>query len=81
MKMTWGFTQKEATLEDLLAQVGPGWASLLTQLVKDLENLGWNGMIMQVKEKFGGLRFYTGTSSDEMDERILKAESTSKLLL
>jgi len=38
--------------------VGPGWQKHLDDLTLKLEALGWNGMLDQVKEKFGTLRFY-----------------------
>lgn len=53
----WGWTGKEATLEDAQSRVGEGWADLVEKC--------WNILIaqeepqlIQVKEKFGGLRFY-----------------------
>jgi hypothetical protein len=38
--------------------VGPGWVPILDRLAGDLMKLGWTGGLQQVKEKFGGLRFY-----------------------
>jgi hypothetical protein len=75
--MIWRFTSKPVTLEDIKAQVGPGWGPLLEELVNDLLALGWDGTVWQVKEKFGGLRFYIGSASDEVWERIVKAEKKS----
>jgi hypothetical protein len=77
MKMIWGFTGREATEEDVLACVGPGWSQLLKDLMADLESLGWDGTIMQVKEKFGGLRFYIGSATDVVWKRIKEAEAKS----
>lgn len=74
MKLTdWRGEELQAG-EDVYAQVGPGWHGILAVLLADLEKLGWNGEIHQVKEKFGGLRFYIGGGSDEIYERIGKAE-------
>ena len=42
------------TLEDALAAVGPGWATLVTAAHRRLTLAG--ARIAQVKEKFGGLR-------------------------
>src|SRR5438128_1758264 len=39
-----------------LHDIAPGWHQLVIPLLKELEELG--GSIVQVKEKFGGLRFY-----------------------
>jgi hypothetical protein len=52
---------------------GPGW----NQLIEDLIALGWDQHVIQVKEKFGGLRFYIDSGSDEMYNRISKAENDS----
>lgn len=66
------------TLQDIQKMVDPGWSDILSRLVQDLESLGWNGHIAQVKEKFGGLRFYTGdVISKEINDRIYEAESES----
>lgn len=77
MKLIWGFTGRAATPEQIYTCVGPGWHSLLERLLKDLESLGWDGTVMQVKEKFGGLRFYIGDASDAVRERIAQAEHES----
>lgn len=65
------------TLEDIQGMVGKGWSPLIEALVGDLENLGWDGAIAQVKEKFGGLRFYTGSLTKEMSSVISAAEAAS----
>ena len=75
--MTWGWTRNSATTADLQACVGPGWAGLVAQLVKDLKVLGWDGCVFQVKQKFGGLRFYTGNLTAEMQDLVDKAEEES----
>jgi hypothetical protein len=38
--------------------VGEGWTPLLEDLMVKLFRLGWGGGLDQVKEKYGGLRFY-----------------------
>lgn len=75
--MNWGYSGRPATKEDIFACVGPGWKSLLDNLVDELLVLGWDGTIMQVKEKFGGLRFYIGAGSDEVHDVVRKAEAAS----
>ena len=77
MKMKWGFTGRSASLRDLTRCVGPGWTRLIKDLVKDITAMGWDGEIFQVKEKFGGLRAYIGSASDEIRERIDQAERLS----
>jgi hypothetical protein len=67
---TWGETGEPATAEEIAGKVGPGWHSIIGRLVDDLVQLGWNGVVDQVKEKFGGLRFYVEQTSDGIQERI-----------
>jgi len=54
-----------------------GWYPLLKDLIVDLIELGWDKQICQIKEKFGGLRFYIYEGSDEIHARISKAENQS----
>ena len=58
-------------------QVGKGWYPLIQKLIEDLIELGWNKQVYQVKEKFGGLRFYINTGTEEIHQRIRKAEDES----
>ncbi len=76
-KMTWGWTSKPATLLEVRSCVGPGWGAIIESLVTDLFALGWDGQVLQVKEKFGGLRFYIDLGTQEIHERIHKAEDES----
>ncbi len=74
---TWPYGHEddlERGIDRIKSQVGPGWSDLLKRLVIDLIALGWDGEIHQVKEKFGGLRFYTGGLTEEMDARVRQAE-------
>ena len=71
--------------------VGDGWQSLLEELCVGLEEhlktlphqmlLNDDGtrmrIVAQVKEKYGGLRFYTSITDDVMDRLIEKAERKS----
>ena len=41
---------KEISLDKILLHVRPGWHPLITTLVEDLEKLGWDGQVCQVKE-------------------------------
>lgn len=59
------------------ADCGDGWVPLLDSLIVDLKALGWDGELHQVKEKFGGLRFYIGAGSKEVHDRITKAKNDS----
>jgi hypothetical protein len=57
--------------------IGNGWLGIVKSLIEDLIQLGWDKQICQVKEKFGGLRFYINSGSDEIHKRIAEAESKS----
>ena len=72
-----GFRGREATLAELQQEVGTGWSGIIADLVLKLFALGWNGVILQCKEKFGGMRFYTGETTDEMETLIRAAEAES----
>jgi hypothetical protein len=54
-----------------------GWYPLIQKLIEDLIQLGWDKQITQVKEKFGGLRFYINSGSTEIYDRISEAERAS----
>lgn len=58
-------------------EVGSGWGGVIERLIADLQDLGWNGEIHQVKEKFGALRFYVGPANDAIYARIVRAENES----
>jgi len=59
------------------AWFGPGWTHIVEKLIEDLIAAGWDKQLEQVKEKYGTLRFYVGSASDEMYELIRKAEGAS----
>ena|SRR5574343_828261 len=58
--------------------VGQGWHSLVKPLIDYC--LAHNIPIHQIKEKFGGLRFYTGAAPDELLDMISEAEKKSYTL-
>lgn len=61
-----------------LDDVGPGWGSILKRLDAVLAAIDPNLEVFQVKEKFGGLRVYVGTSEYEaVESAISLAESLS----
>lgn len=55
---------------------GPGWKTLIDPLIEQCKEEGVE--IHQVKEKFGGLRFYVGhNASDRLNHMIANAEDKS----
>jgi hypothetical protein len=56
--------------------IGPGWHTLAVQTITEIEKNG--GWIVQVKEKFGGLRIYCqGGDMDAIDTIVRQAEDTA----
>lgn len=58
-------------------EIREGWVPLVEELIKDLKELGWDGTIHQIKEKWGGLRFYIGYGTEDIWNRIEMAERKS----
>jgi hypothetical protein len=71
------YTDREPIINCGFFEIGDGWFPLIKELIEDLISLGWDKQTCQVKEKFGGLRFYINTGSDEIFDRISKAEEDS----
>jgi hypothetical protein len=61
--------------------VGKGWYPLLADLVREIRELdearGAASLLVQVKEKFGGLRFYLEDTSAEILQAVFRAERLS----
>jgi hypothetical protein len=57
--------------------VGNGWESLIRELSQKILELDPDCVAVQVKEKFGGLRFYTGPTTNEVFDLIQKYEGKS----
>ena len=58
-------------------ECGKGWKPLVDKLIADLRAVGWNGDIHQIKEKFGGLRFYIGEGNEKIWDLIDRASKES----
>lgn len=69
----------ECSINEVLDKgyVGVGWNSILSGLINELIENGWNGTIIQIKEKFGGLRFYVETANEKLYSIIWKYEDLS----
>jgi hypothetical protein len=57
---------------------GDGWFELIYELSQKITELDPNCEAMQVKEKFGTLRFYTGATTNEVFELIEEYENKSE---
>lgn len=68
---------KGYTRELALSSVGPGWAPLIHRIFDTLQNIKGTVKIVQVKEKFAGLRVYTDYMNDELEAVIRQAERES----
>lgn len=71
------FTDRPPITNCGLFECGNGWFPLIKELIEELIALGWDKKICQVKEKFGGLRFYINSGSNEIHDRISQAEKDS----
>lgn len=58
-------------------ETGNGWFDLIYDLSKKLTELNIGIEAVQVKEKFGGLRFYTNFYSEQSNKLIEEAENKS----
>lgn len=73
-----GWRSEKSLIKDCgFFEVDNGWLKLIKELIEDLIKLGWDKQVTQVKEKFGGLRFYINEGSDEIFNRITEAENKS----
>lgn len=61
-----------------LASVGRGWSDLINEIFDFIEQKKISNVrIIQVKEKYGGLRVYTDFINDALDKKIRDAEHRS----
>lgn len=54
-----------------------GWYKLIDKLCSSIEKISDKVEVIQVKEKFGGLRFYVINSDKKVEKLIKKAEQDS----
>jgi hypothetical protein len=74
-----GYTGNKLLNSDFF-EVGGGWNQLIKDLISDLIKMGWNKEVVQVKEKYGTLRFYITEGTDDIHRRIAKAEIESSTI-
>lgn len=60
-----------------ICECNEGWLQMIHDLIEEAIKAGWNKEICQIKEKFGGLRFYINSASDEVHDIISKYEKLS----
>ena len=64
-------------------ECGQGWECLYSPLISYIQNYNEGKptdeqiQIVQIKEKFGGLRFYVNNATEELNDMINKAEDES----
>ena len=71
------FTDRPKIVDAYFFECDSGWYSLIKKLIEKLIEIGWDKQVTQVKEKFGGLRFYTNSLPDGGQELIRDAENKS----
>ena len=59
--------------------VGDGWLPIVEEALDKMIAAGWDKQLDQVKQKFCGLRIYTGIASDEVRKIIAKAEAKANI--
>jgi len=60
-----------------ICSCGEGWLQMISDLIEELIAAGWDKQIKQIKEKFGGLRFYITNGTEEIYLIIKKYEHLS----
>lgn len=60
-----------------LCECGEGWLELIKNCIDECISAGWDKQICQIKEKWGGLRFYINLGTDEIFDIISKYENLS----
>jgi hypothetical protein len=67
----------EPSTERYSVGVGNGWLGIIQRLFETLIKLGWNREVLQIKEKFGGLRLYLNDVPENYYHFIEQAEKDS----
>jgi hypothetical protein len=73
------FPDREPITSRYYCSVRNGWLQLIHDLIEELITAGWDKYILQIKEKFGGLRFYTGPLTEVQHEIVRKYEDISEV--
>lgn len=78
--MTSSFGPQAVPMMTSADNVGPGWHQLLHNLEAQLNQLDPDFELRQVKEKFGGLRYYADSDAEGFRDLIRVAEEASSHL-
>ena len=70
------FPDRPAIVKNL-CECDDGWLQMIHDLIEELIAAGWDKQICQIKEKFGGLRFYINSGNEEIHDIISRYESLS----
>lgn len=60
--------EKLADLNRIELQIHAGWYPLVIELIKELDQLGWDRRVSCIKEKYASLKFYTDHKYDGLIE-------------
>lgn len=60
-----------------IESVGKGWEPLVREVFSFMKEHRTHTKVIQVKEKWGGLRIYTDVIDDKLDEKIREVEKRS----
>lgn len=74
-----GFFTDRPPIVNNLCECDDGWLQLIHDLIEELIACGWDKKVTQIKEKFGGLRFYIGSGTQEIYDIISKYEDLSNI--
>ena len=58
----------------------PGWDKLVNELIENVISVCKDVKVLQIKEKFAGLRFYYGNGNEEVSKLVAEAENKSSTM-
>lgn len=67
---------KLAQLNGIKVEMSQGWTNLVVNLIKELDQTGWNRKVGSIKEKYGELRFYAKTNRRDILEKYTEMSKT-----